>query len=602
MFNAINGHCYAMTKCILLGLTFLCFLTGCEDEIPCCPNCPSILEITPDRAVVGDILNIRGNNFGTALDPAREGSISIGGVLVEVTEIIDQNNINVRIPEGVLSGEVVICSVNKHPNYDNLLCSNLNSCEQNDTFKLLVQPVADFSWTATNCRGVIEFKNLSSSDCIAKWDFGDPNDGNADNSNLWEPTYAYAEFGAYQVNLQIMDTITGLIIDTTKEVTLGKRLTYDTIFGSLFLDEFLGNRVSDYFTSAHLQLTNKNLVYLGRHTVGNQHGIQCVILDLEGKVLIDQFLNYGEDRPLISGARASLNEGFLIAGALIRPNGKLKGFLRKYRNDGTEEWRNGSEHPIDVHYSNPVETASGEIFVIEYTEEGMLRNFVSFSRSGSNQSLDNACTLNAPNLLWGGKLSKINDELFVCSTIPVTESRNDLPIGLATINDCGLILESKTTSIEGLSSCITVNHNGDIIVTGSTSSTFDGGRPSNGEDAFFVKYDQSLSEISQAQFFGGANDDRFSTYFENKATGTSFLIGTSDSFGEGTIEGAYLIKLEDDQVTNTVAKGLPDSKNLNLRNITNGPDKGYVLQGDVFLSGFYQFYFGRADCDGNIFY
>ena len=596
----MNGHLHTLARYMLLGLAFLCFLTGCEDEIPCCPNCPIILEIMPDRATPGSIINIQGKNFGTALDSTGNGSISVGGVPVKVTEIIDDNNINIRVPEGALSGDVIICSINKHPNYENLLCSNLSKCEQNDTFSLLVKPRANFSWTATNCNGIIEFENLSSSNSTAKWDFGDPNSGNDNYSTHWEPTHAFTEFGTYQVSLQIMDTITGLMIDTTQAVTLSKRLTYDTVFGSLFLDEFPGNRVSDYFTSAQFQLPNKNLFYLGRHTIGNQHGIQCFSLDVDGNILIDHFISYGEDRPLISGANASLNGGFLVSGSLITTSGKMKGFLRKYRNDGMEEWRNGSEHFIDVQYSNPIETASGEILVIEYNELGGLRSLVTFSPTGSNQSLDNSCDLNVSNLLWGSELAKINDELFVLSTVPTIDARNE-QIGLAIINDCGAIQKSRTIDALGHASGVAVDVNGDIILIGRTSSTINGGRPTNGEDAFFAKFDQNLNEINPVQYYGGVNDDEFTKYFEDETGGFSFLIGASDSFGDGSTKGSYLIKFEEEQLVNTAHKNLPDSKNLRLQNITNGPDKGYILQGDVFLSGFYQFYFGRTDCDGNIY-
>ena len=604
MSNLINPILQIRIKSLMVSLAIFCFFTGCEDDIPCCPNCPMILEINPDRATAGSLLTIHGNNFGTALDPAKEGSVSIGGVAVQVVEILDQNNITVKVPDDAMSGEVVICALNKHPNYDNLLCSNFSPCEPNDTFALLVKPKANFSWNITNCRGIIEFENSSSPNSVARWDFGEPNSGDENISDQWEPSHAFKDFGTYLVNLQITDTITGLIIDTTQEVTLSKGITYDTVFGSLFLDEFAGNRVSDHFTSAYVQLANKNLVYLGRHTLGNQHGIQCYITDLKGTILFDQFISYGEDRPLISGVSASLNGGFLISGALIRPNGKLKGFLRKYRNDGTEAWRNGSEHLIDVHYSNPIETTSGEIFVMEYTEAGQLRSLVAFSETGSNLTPANECKLNYPNLLWGTELAKINDELLVFSTVPIADGRNELQVGLATINitACGLIQESKTIPIEGYASGITVDSNGDFVLTGRTSATFNGGRPSNGEDAFFAKYDQHLSELSPIQFFGGANDDDFSTYFEDQlSSGVSFLAGSSDSFNEGTVKGAYLIKFDQDQVVSTISKQLPDSKNLILRNMTNGLDKGYVVQGDVFLSGFYQFYFGRTDCDGKIF-
>lgn len=600
MLNSINYQLLVLIKYILVGLTLICFLTGCEDGIPCCPNCPMILEITPDRATPGTIINIHGKNFGTAIDPAGEGSITIGGVLVQATEIINDHNINVTVPEGALSGEVVICTVNKHPNYDNVLCSNLSKCEQNDTFALLVQPRANFSWTATNCRGIVEFENLSTSNSIAEWDFGDPNSGNENYSARWEPTHAFVEFGTYPVRLQIVDTITGLMIDTIQEVNLSKDLTYDSVFGSLFLDEFSGNRVSDYFTSAHLQLMDENLVYLGRHTIGNQHGIQCYIIDLDGNVLIDQFLSYGDDRPLISGAKASSNGGFLISGAFITPNGKMKGFLRKYRNDGMEEWGNGSEHFVDVQYSNPIETTSGEIFVIEYTEKGGLRSLVTFSQTGSNQSQGNSGNLDAPNLLWGGELAKINDELFVLSTIPNFDARNG-QMGLAIINDCGAIQKSRTIDIEGHVNGVSVDYNGDIVIIGKTSASMNGGRHTNGEDAFFAKFDHQLNEISLVQYYGGANDDEFTEYFEDETSGFFFLIGASDSFGEGAITGSYLMKFKEGQLVNTAHKNLPDSKNLRLQHILNGPDKGYVLQGDVFLSGFHQFYFGRSDCDGNIY-
>lgn len=601
MLNTINYRFPISIKYIFLGLAFMCFLMGCEDEIPCCPNCPLILDITPDRATPGSIINIRGKNFGTSLGSGGNGSISVGGVLVEVTEIIDDNNINVRVPEGALSGEVVICSVNKHPNYDNLLCSNLSNCEQNDTFALLVQPRANFSWTSTNCKGIIEFENLSSSNSIAKWDFGDPNNVNENHSTDWEPSHAFSEFGTYQVSLQITDTITGLMIDTVQEVTLNKELTYDIVFGSMFLDEFSGNRVSDYFTSAHFQLPGKNLVYLGRHTVGDQHGIKYYIVDLAGNVLVEEFISYGEDRPIINGAKASINGGFLVSGALIKRNGKLEGFIRKYKDDGTEEWRNASDHPFNVYYSNPIEIASGKIFVLEYTDMGGLRSLVTFSQTGSNQSLDSPCNLNSLNVLWGSELAKINDELFVFSTIPNSESRNELQIGLATINDCGVIQQSRTIDAQGHASSVSVDHNGNVIIAGRTSSSINGGRPTNGEDAFFAIYDQNLNEVSPVQFYGGANDDEFSAYFEDNTSGFFFLIGASDSFGEGDNKGSYLVKFEEGQLVNSAYKKLPDSKSLHLQNILNAPDKGYVLQGDVFLSGFYQFYFGRTDCDGNIF-
>lgn len=601
MLNSMNHQLYILIKQLFLGLTFISFLVGCEDEIPCCPNCPMILEITPDQATPGSIINIRGKNFGTALDPLGDGSITVGGVPVQAAEVIDEHNIQVSVPQDALSGEVVICSINKHPNYDNLLCSNLSPCEQNDTFTLLVQPLANFSWTATNCRGMVEFKNLSSTNSLAKWDFGDPNSGHENHSSHWAPTHTFSDFGTYPVNLQIIDTLTGLVIDTTQEVILSKALTYDLVFGSLFLDEFSGNRVSDYFSSAHFALPDKNLVYLGRHTVGNQHGIQSYVLDVDGNVLIDKFISFGEDRPLIGGAIASFNGGFLVSGTLIKPNGKMKGFLRKYRNDGTEAWRNGSEHFVDVQYSNPIETTSGKIFVVEYTELGALRSLVTFSQTGSNQSLDKACDLNAPNLLWGGKLAKINDELFVLSTVPTMDARNDLQIGLALINDCGVIQKSRAIDVQGYANDVSVNLLGEITISGRTSVPINGGRPTNGEDAFFAKFDQNLNEISPVQFFGGTNDDAFTAYHEDDSNGFSFLIGASDSFGEGTTKGSYLIKIEAGQLVNTVHKNLPDSKNLRLQNLTNAPDQGYVLQGDVFLGGFYQFYFGRTDCDGHIF-
>ena len=98
---------FSMSRIFLIGLIALYTLTGCKKEIVDeCPACPRIDSMKPNKGRSGDLITLRGINFGDFLEG--RDKITIGGKSCIIAATPTNTVLQFFVPNEVVSGDVVV--------------------------------------------------------------------------------------------------------------------------------------------------------------------------------------------------------------------------------------------------------------------------------------------------------------------------------------------------------------------------------------------------------------------------------------------------------------------------------------------------------------
>jgi PKD repeat protein len=102
----------------------------------------------------------------------------------------------------------------------NLIASNDSGCSDTAqvTFDIPKVPIANFSWTITDCDSVAHFQNLSSNSTGYTWSFGDNS-----STSYTDPSHLYEHSGNYTVTLEAFGNTSTCIAERQQTIEVNRR-------------------------------------------------------------------------------------------------------------------------------------------------------------------------------------------------------------------------------------------------------------------------------------------------------------------------------------------------------------------------------------------